>query len=114
MKRHITEYEQKLINNGWKLIQKTYKGKYSQFVWTYVYLKSCDKFLCEVVLDKKREKTIGIYIENYKNAFIGLEQLQELNKEYLEISNEIHLLEFGKPLDEDDEIVEIVESVENE
>lgn len=114
MKRHITEYEQKLITNGWKLIQKTYKGKYSQFVWTYVYIRDYKGFLCKVVLDKKREKTIGIYIENFKSEFLDLIQLQTLSELYLELSNEIHLLEFGTPLDEDEEIVEIVESVENE
>lgn len=114
MKRHITDFESKLLKDGWKLLYKTYKGKDSQFVWTYVYIRDYKGYLCKVVLDKKREKTIGIYIENYKSEFLDLTQLQTLSELYLELSNEIHLLEFGTPLDEDEEIVEIVESVENE
>lgn len=40
MKRKITELEQKLIDNGWKLINKTYSGKRSEKTNNYVYFKT--------------------------------------------------------------------------
>ena len=110
MKRQITDFESKLLDNGWKLLYKTYKGKDSQFVWTYVYGKQFKDFYFKLSLDKKREHTVGIYIENYRVDFLTLEQLQNLNSTYLELSNTIHFLEFGTLLDEFEEIVEIVEN----
>ena len=39
MKRKTTELEQKLIDNGWKLINKTYSGKHSEKTDHYEYFK---------------------------------------------------------------------------
>ena len=113
MKRHITDFESKLLNDGWKLLYKTYKGKDSQFVWTYVYGKVYEGHYFKIALDNKRETTIGIYIETPHIDFLHIDQIKDITKSCLELSNHIHELEFGVPLDEQEEIVEIVES-ENE
>ena len=39
MKRKITELEQKLIENGWKLVCKSYSGKHSEKTEHYEYCK---------------------------------------------------------------------------
>ena len=114
MKRHITDYESKLLKDGWKLLYKTYKGKDSQFVWTYVYAKAHKGHLFKLALDKKRETTLGIFIETPHTEFLSIDQLKDISESYLELSNHIHELEFGVPLDDEEEIVEVVESVENE
>lgn len=113
MKRHITELEQKLIDSGWKLLYKTYKGKNSQFVWCYVYGKAYGNRCFKLALDQKRKTTKGIYIENVPTDYLDIAQLKEINELFLSVSNEIHELEFGFPLD-DEETIEVVESVENE
>ena len=113
MKRHITDFESKLLKDGWKLLYKTYKGKDSQFVWTYVYAKVHKGHLFKLALDKKRKSTIGIYVENPKVDFLSIEQLKAINESYLELSNIVHYLEFGTFIDDDEEIVEILEN-ENE
>ncbi len=113
MKRHITDFENKLLKDGWKLLYKTYKGKDSQFVWTYVYAKAHKGHLFKLALDNKRENTLGIFIETPHTEFLSIDQLKDISESYLELSNHIHELEFGVPLDEQEEIVEIVES-ENE
>lgn len=100
MKRRTTEFEQKLIDNGWKLIYKTYRGKKSQFVWTYVYSKFHNGYLFKLAIDQKRIKTLNIYIENATHEYLDLAQLQNMVERYNEILEEIHLLEFGKPFEE--------------
>ena len=100
MKRKSTDFEQKLLGSGWKLIYKTYRGKNSQFVWTYVYSKYYCGYLFKIALDKKREKTLNIYIENAKNEYIDLAQLQDIVLRYNEICDEVHLLEFGTPYED--------------
>ena len=114
MKRNITNFESKLLKDGWKLLYKTYKGKDSQFVWTYVYTKVYRNHLFKLALDKKRENTLGIYIETPHTDFLSIDQLKDISESYLELSNSIHVLEFGVPLDDEEEIIEVVESVENE
>lgn len=113
MKRQITDFESKLLKDGWKLLYKTYKGKDSQFVWAYIYGKVYKGKCFKLALDKKRETTLHIYIENDTTDYLDINQIKVINELYLELSNHIHELEFGVPLDEQDEIVEIVES-ENE
>lgn len=113
MKRQVTEFESKLLDNGWKLLYKTYKGKDSQFVWTYVYGKQHKGHYFKLALDKKRKSTLGIYVETPKINFLSIEQIKDINESYLELSNHIYTLEFGVPFDEDKEIVAILES-ENE
>lgn len=113
MKRQITEFESKLLKDGWKLVYKTYTGKNSQFVWTYVYEKFVNGHLFKIALDKKRQSTLGIYVKTPFVDFLSLEDLKSITEAYLDLSNHIHELEFGVPLDEQEEIVEILES-ENE
>ena len=63
MKRKITDLEQKLYDNGWKLTSKTYCGKFSQFTSSYNYGKvviaGVGTYYFEVSLDKKRSKVLS-------------------------------------------------------
>ncbi len=111
MKRHITDFESKLLKDGWKLIYKTYTGKNSQFVWTYVYEKFVNGHLFNIELDKKRQRTLDIYVKTPFADFLSLEDLQSITESYLELSNHIHELEFGVSLDEKDEMHEIMGEV---
>lgn len=73
MKRIRTQLEERLIEKGWKLIHKTYVGKSSDKIESYVYEKTysvdvestpsgyiIDKDVARVVLDNKREKVVDI------------------------------------------------------
>ena len=100
MKRNITELEQKLLLNGWKLIYKTYKGKKSQFVWSYVYQKAYPDYIAKVILDAKRSKTLDIFIENKHIDYINILDLQDLAIKYDNLCQTIHFLEFGEPMEE--------------
>ena len=68
MKRKITDLEQRLYDNGWKLTSKTYCGKFSQFTSTYNYRKvvitGIGTYYFEVSLDKKRSKVLNYYFVN--------------------------------------------------
>lgn len=100
MKRNITELESKLLDNGWKLLYKTYKGKKSQFVWSYVYAKAYPDYNAKVILDAKRSKTLDIFIENKHSEYLNVLDLQDLAIKYDDLVQTIHFLEFGTTFDE--------------
>ena len=71
MYRHITVLEQKLLDNGFRLIYKTYVGKHSQKVFNYVYAMTIEHKLHEdltvsiptkVYLNAKKDKVVDIKI----------------------------------------------------
>lgn len=68
MKRNITQLEEKLLNQGWKLTSKTYKGKESQLTECYVYSKiidfEYDEFCFEARLNCHRDKIIAYHMVN--------------------------------------------------
>lgn len=83
MKRRITELEQKLLDNGWKLYSKNYCGKYSQFTMNYQFYKviGFGSFACEVCafLDKKREKVVD-YKVLVDHEYIDKETFNNIGK----------------------------------
>ena len=96
MKRNITELESKLLDNGWKLLYKTYKGKKSQFVWSYVYAKAYPDYNAKLVLDAKRTKTLDLFVSNKPNEYLNVLDLQELEQRYDDLKRTIDFIEFGE------------------
>ena len=80
MKRKITELESRLLDYGFVLIGKDYKGKYSEQTNTYIYKKEivygCSVFFFKVMLDKHREKVVDYYA--YNESTINKEELKDL------------------------------------
>ena len=127
MKRHITDLEKSLIDNGFRLDHKIYGGKHSQFVSGYLYVgvkniatafKYHENVAIQVLLDSKRTKVENILVENlYSDPFVDYHTTQSLLELYLQVESIV--LKITKPDccdSEDDEIVEILESenVDNE
>lgn len=105
MKRKITELEQKLLDKGFRLTQKTYGGKHSQFVHEYIYVGEIvkdnekerieERVFCEVHLNQKKNHINCVYFENLTSYF-SLVDLP-LMENYLDLiryaTNEIMRLE---------------------
>lgn len=64
MERKITDLEQRLINNGYRLTKKIYGGKKSDKTLYYYYEKGNQY----VKLDYKRETVLGVGISNYSKT----------------------------------------------
>ena len=107
MKRKTTILEQKLIDSGFSLSYKTYKGKNSKRTEFYVYNGIVENYCVVVYLDYKRENLDHYLIENHLPQYIGKENLEMLEKVY----NEMFDLLYGGV--EQEEIVEILE-IEND
>lgn len=90
MKRHITKLEQKLIEYGFTLASKTYKGKDSKRTHNYVYVGEMENYRVVIYLDYKREKLDHFVIENTLPRYIGLENLDSMERVYREISTLIY------------------------
>lgn len=75
MKRTITDLEEKLIQEGYKLKSKEYGGKHSQKVVAYVYIKKDEVGdVTSIVLNQKRTKIVYYTING-----IGCEELVRLH-----------------------------------
>ena len=74
MKRKVTELEQRLINNGYRLTKKEYGGRKSEKTLSYHYEKG-DQF---VRLDYKRENILCLGITNYHPQVVTKLELEEL------------------------------------
>ena len=74
MKRKVTELEQRLINNGYRLTKKEYGGRKSEKTICYDYEKG-DQF---VRLDYKRENILSLGITNYHPQVVTKLELEEL------------------------------------
>ena len=80
MKRTITELEQKLIDKGFKLHHKTYKGKHSQFVNSYIYVAMLDGVKVKVCLNAKRDTILNYTFENpIHSEWYGETEISGLN-----------------------------------
>ena len=113
MKRTSTLLEEKLIKKGFHLSYKTYKGKHSQFVEFYVYNGLLDNYEVMIYLDRKREKVDHYTIKNVSQVYLGYENIQILENVYQELSSFVYSLSDDYSVEEQEEIVEVVES-ENE
>jgi len=82
MKRKTTNLEQRLIENGFSLSHKTYKGKDKKRTEFYVYKGTLDNYTIRVYLDYKREKLDHYVIENTLPSLIVRENLDALERVY--------------------------------
>ena len=103
MKRRITELEQKLLDRRFVLSHKTYCGSLSKRTEFYVYVGNISDFKVMVYLDYKREKLDHYVIENSLPQYIDRTNLDTLERVYTEM--------FDLLYDNQEEIVEIVESI---
>ena len=76
MKRKETNLENKLLEMHYKLSHKTYSGKHSDKINTYVYVNKVNDFTFYVELDKNRDKIVTYYFESgysykYNGAIIN-------------------------------------------
>lgn len=113
MKREITKLEQKLINKGYKLEFKSYVGKHSQKVEFYCYKGQLENYEVLIFLDSKRSRVDHYCFENKTPRYIGLENIETLERVYKELTEFIYSLSCEKQHENPEEIVEILES-ENE
>ena len=90
MKREITKLEQKLIDNGYKLEFKSYVGKHSQKVEFYCYKGQLDNYEVLIYLDSKRQLVDHYCFENKTPHYIGLENIDTLEKVYKELTDFIY------------------------
>ena len=121
MKRKETLFEQKLIENGWKLTHKGYDLKTSQKIDSYHYTKMfilCDvATIFRVMLDNKREKIKNLY---FFPRFISIdrETMELINKAFNLVEKELASIYFSSipnnKVDEDNdkEVVETLEAIE--
>ena len=75
MKRKVTDLEQRLINNGYRLLVKYYGGKKSEKTIAYLYVKG-DAF---IRLDQTREKVLSCGLRNVNVDYLtklGLDELR--------------------------------------
>lgn len=85
MKRKETSLETNLISRGYHLSHKTYVGKHSDKVDTYVYVKNNGEILFSVALDKNRNKIVHYSFKNNRSfdyTFELLETLLEINTNF--------------------------------
>lgn len=91
MKRTITKLEEQLINKTFRLDSKTYSGRYSQKVENYIYkgkvsVKLGDNLSLSiktrVILDAKRTKILGVWIENIYDSYVSELGVKEIAMVY--------------------------------
>lgn len=91
MKRKITELESQLIDTGWCLTHKNYKGKLAKRIDTYVYKRLHNGFDFELYLNAKRDTIIELKIHN-PYYYAGFYELSLLNETYEYVSSELKRL----------------------
>ena len=78
MKRKITELEQKLLDNNYRLVGKNYSGKHSEKVDGYVYVNGNNA----IKLDSTRTKPIDFALVNVNVSTIDKNVLMVLNTKF--------------------------------
>lgn len=97
MKRKVTQLEHNLISRGYHLSHKTYTGKNSDKVDTYIYIKDKNNINYYVALDKNRNEIVHYSFTNNYNMYYSngtLESLLEINARFNLELQEIY--DFGK------------------
>lgn len=96
MKRSITELENNLIEKGFKLSYKTYRGKHSQYVDDYVYrgkvqcdLNSGESYSVQVkvIINSKKNSIKSIWIGNNCRDFVNVSDIAILRECYSIVNN---------------------------
>ena len=91
MKRKMTELERQLIDSGWCLTHKNYKGKLAKRIDTYVYKRLHNGFDFELYLNAKRDTIVELKIHN-PYYYAGIHELSLLNETYEDVSSELKCL----------------------
>ena len=89
MKRKQTLFEQKLIEKGWHLTAKTYKGKLAKRVEHYIYENEIDNFKFKLFLNAKRELVDSIKME-CPYYYVGLHEMVVMNELFERVCNAIN------------------------
>ena len=114
MKRHISLFEQALINNGWELHCKKYYGKHKDRVLSYEYRKKYNDNIAFVELRKSDLKILNV-------GFYGAFNVMDTNTYthicdvYNIINKDIKEIEYSIKYEKHDlsinEEIELVESI---
>lgn len=90
MERKITELEQRLIGNGYRLTNKQYGGRKSEKTLYYDYEKKTLDNIQFVRLDSKREKVLATGIRNYFNERLTRVEVEGIKITLLNIEHDIN------------------------
>ena len=109
MKRKITKIEEKLFENGYKLVSKSYVGKSSETTNYYEYHKQHLSITSVVRLDKKRIKVnhYGLLIDH--NGLVNGTLIKIVDAYYLGLSEFVEELKDLEPKPIPKELLESVE-----
>lgn len=125
MKREITKLEKVLIEKGYKLECKTYKGKDRDRVDSYVYTREFNfsaptlvyvsSFTFVVLLNAKRNRIVSLYCKNdlSKVGEVLDEKILSIILLYLRLEKTSIIFDDEKDKDEisDDEVIQVAEEI---
>jgi hypothetical protein len=122
MKRKRTELEEDLIKKGYKLLYKTYSGKHSQKVDHYVYggstyisFDSGGRFVVptKILLNPGRTQIFYVQILNCFEEYIGSLTVETIVATFNKV-NDYVMNQIKEEQLSANEVVEVLESIENE
>lgn len=89
MLRKTTDLEKKLLNNGFKLVFKTYKDtKSSKRIENYAYKGKVNNYECYVYLNSKRNEVKNFVIANKGNSnLVSRDELYDLKMTFHDLED---------------------------
>lgn len=102
MARKITELEQKLLDDGWKLTIKHYTGKHSEKSFCYEYHKTSDLrnngkvYDLFIYVNKKRSQIVKYGVKNLTFQYMGDDELTLVRFLFLELKHFIQRIQGGE------------------
>ena len=110
MKRKVTDLEQKLIQNDFRLLGKEYGGKHSQKTVSYIYQRG-DEY---IKLDHTRTRVIGFFFE-HRTLTINQTTLLMLNAQFKGLNDFVSsLIETPKKVSGETLVNEIHDALDRE
>ena len=91
MKRKMTLLEQELVDKGWVLKCKTYKGRFAKRVDNYIYENEIQGFKFKLFLNAKRTLMDNLTMECHYYS-VGLVELVKMNEVFEETNADIKML----------------------
>ena len=91
MKRKMTLLEQELVDKGWVLKCKTYKGRFAKRVDNYIYENEIQGFKIKLFLNAKRTLMDNLTMECHYYS-VGLVELVKMNEVFEETNADIKML----------------------
>lgn len=120
MLRKTTDLEKKLLNNGFKLVFKTYKDtKSSKRIESYAYKGEVNNYECFIYLNSKRNEVKNFVIANKGSSnLVSRDELYDLEITFHDLENicyeETPVLTEDKGIELDSEEPITEEEVEND